>query len=190
MITCIYSGSFNPVHIGHLALANWLCEYGGIDELWFMVSPQNPLKESAELMDAEQRLKMVAAAVEGYSRISVSDFELSMPRPTYTIDTLRALRETYPERRFQLLIGADSWNSISKWKEYRTLIREFPVIVYPRNGYSCVIPENCHTVRTVDAPLFEVSSTFIRKAIAEGKDVRFFLPEAIRESFQISKIRK
>jgi len=178
-VTGIFSGSFNPIHIGHLALANYLCEYGGLDELWFMVSPQNPLKSSSELMDEALRLQMVQAATAGYSKFRASDFEFSLPRPSYTINTLLALRQAEPDRDFHLITGADSWQNITQWKDYEKLITEFSVIVYPRAGYEIKIPAQYRNVKKVDAPLFEVSSTFIRKALAEGKDVRYFLPSAV-----------
>lgn len=180
MLTGIFSGSFNPIHIGHLALANWICEFGGVDELWFLVSPQNPLKEEAGLMDERIRLGFVQSAIAGYSKFKASDFEFRLPRPSYTINTLRALQKAYPERHFALIIGADSWCGFPKWKDYEAILSEFDLIVYPRKGYEIVIPEHLSNVKKVEAPLFDISSTFIRDSLKSGKDVRFFLPEAIR----------
>ena len=187
MITGIFSGSFNPIHIGHLALANWICEFGGVDELWFLVTPQNPLKKESELMDEKRRLQLVESAIAGYAKFKASDFEFSLPRPSYTINTLRALRESFPDRTFQLVIGADSWNSISGWKDYESLKTEFPILIYPRKGYEVVIREQYTNIKKVEAPLIEISSTFIRQSISEGKDIRFFLPEALR--FDLSPFR-
>lgn len=176
MVTGIFSGSFNPIHIGHLALANWICEFGGVDELWFLVSPCSPLKDGAELMDERLRYGLVARAIACYPKFRASDFEFALPRPSYTINTLRALRAAYPEREFALILGADNWSIMSQWKDYEALIAEFPIIIYPRQGYDIVIPPEYTKVRAVEAPVIEVSSTFIRHALREGHDVRFFLP--------------
>ncbi|MDR1779350.1 MAG: nicotinate-nucleotide adenylyltransferase [Tannerella sp.] len=178
--TGIFSGSFNPVHIGHLALANWICEYGGIDELWFLVTPQNPLKKGREMIDYRTRFEMLQAAVADYPHFRVSDFELGLPQPAYTIQTLHALRESYPDRRFYLVIGADNWQSFDRWKDAKTLIDEFPILIYPRPGYELSIPPELKNVSAVAAPLIEISSSFIRTALRQGRDIRFFLPEPVR----------
>ncbi|MDR0757068.1 MAG: nicotinate-nucleotide adenylyltransferase [Tannerella sp.] len=177
----IFSGSFNPVHIGHLALANWLCEYGNLSEVWFLVTPQNPLKEGRRMLDFQARCEMVEAAVAGYPRFRASDFELNLPQPSYTIRTLRALKQTYPECLFLLIVGADNWENMEQWKDAALLIEEFPVLIYPRPGYDRPAPPAPTNVRRVDAPMLEISSSFIRDAIRQGRDIRFFLPEAVRE---------
>ncbi|MDR1602342.1 MAG: nicotinate-nucleotide adenylyltransferase [Tannerella sp.] len=177
----IFSGSFNPVHIGHLALANWLCEYENLSEIWFLVTPQNPLKEGCRMLGFQTRYEMVEAAIAGYPRFRVSDFELSLPQPSYTIRTLCALRRTYPECLFHLVIGADNWENIEQWKDAAALVEEFPVLIYPRAGYDRPAPPPPTNVRRVDAPALEISSSFIRDAIRQGRDIRFFLPESVRE---------
>lgn len=177
----IFSGSFNPIHIGHLALANYLCEYEGVDEVWFLVTPHNPLKEEAGLMDDGVRLKLVQRAIEGYSRFRASDFEFSMPRPSYTIHTLDALRERYPDHRFHLIIGSDNWQLFPRWYQYERILREHRLLIYPRPGYPVEPASLPPSVRLVQAPLFDISSTFIRQALAEGRDIRFFLHPAVYE---------
>ncbi|WFE84705.1 nicotinate (nicotinamide) nucleotide adenylyltransferase [Parabacteroides chongii] len=186
--TGIFSGSFNPVHIGHLALANWLCEFAGLDELWFLITPHNPLKDREELMDDQLRYELVEAAIAGYPKFRASDFEFSLPQPTYTIDTLRALDRTYPDRQFHFIMGADNWAFIKRWKESDVLISSYPILIYPRKGYEIILPANFPDIRAVEAPLMEVSSTFIRQSLKDGKDVRFFLPEAIRNHKCLSNI--
>lgn len=174
--TGIFSGSFNPIHIGHLALANYLCEYEELDEVWFVISPHNPLKKQDELIDDGLRYEMVQTAIAGYPRFRASDFEFHLPRPSYTVDTLKALHEAYPDRSFYFIMGADNWNIINQWKNYQTLLQNYNLLIYPRKDYSIEIPAQYTNIRPVCAPLMEISSTFIRESIRNGKDVRFFLP--------------
>ncbi|MDR0743561.1 MAG: nicotinate-nucleotide adenylyltransferase [Tannerella sp.] len=183
MKTGIFPGSFNPIHIGHLALANWICEFCDLDELWFLVSPQNPLKEESGLMEEDKRLQMVEASIDGYPGFKVSNFEFALPRPSYTITTLRELQRQFPDKTFQLIMGADNWSRISRWKNHEALMSEFPIIIYPRKDYEITIPPQYANIKKVDAPLLEISSTFIRQAFHEGKDIRFFLPEKVREIY-------
>lgn len=178
----IFSGSFNPVHIGHLALANYLCEYEGLDQVWFMVSPRNPLKEVDELMDDSLRLQLVQLAVEGYPKFRASDFEFRLPRPSYTVHTLDELRRAYPQHVFHLIIGSDNWLLFPRWRESERILATTPLIIYPRPGYP-VDPQTLPpTVRMTSAPVFEISSTFIRQAIAEGRDIRYFLHPRVYEA--------
>ncbi len=177
----IFSGSFNPVHIGHLALANYICEYEGLDELWFMVTPHNPLKEEKELMDDTFRLELVKLAIEGYPKFRASDFEFHLPRPSYTIHTLDVLKRTYPHCIFSLIIGADNWMLFPQWYESERILAENRIVIYPRPGYpidEAFLPQG---VSLTSSPVFEISSTFIRKALDEGKDMRYFLHPAVYE---------
>ncbi|MDR1115154.1 MAG: nicotinate-nucleotide adenylyltransferase [Tannerella sp.] len=177
----IFPGSFNPIHMGHLALANWICEFCDLDELWFLVSPRNPLKKQSELMDENNRFRMVEIAIDGYPKFRASNFEFMLPRPSYTVNTLRELRKQFPDKTFQLIMGADNWEKMSWWKDYEELINEFSIIIYPRKGYEITIPPQYINIKKADAPLLEISSTFIRRAIKENKDIRFFLPAKIWE---------
>jgi len=177
--TAVFSGSFNPIHIGHLVLANYLCEFTDVEEVWLMVSPLNPLKEPDVVVDSHARYEMTCLAVNDDRRLFASDFELNMPLPTYSIRTLTALRESYPDREFSLLIGADNWQVFHKWKEYRQIMDEFPIWIYPRPGFDVGIPSGLTSVKLLEAPLVEISSTFIRNAVAAGHDMRRFVPEVV-----------
>jgi nicotinate-nucleotide adenylyltransferase len=173
-----------------LVLANWLCEYVDLAEIWFLVTPQSPLKEKVELIDYDLRFDMVKAAIAGYPKFRVSDFERSLPLPSYTIDTLRALQKTYPDCLFYLIIGADSWANIDLWKESQALMNEFPILIYPRKNYEPAVPSHLPHIQVVEAPVVEISSSFIRSAINEGKDIRFFLPHGVASIDNFAKKRK
>jgi nicotinate-nucleotide adenylyltransferase len=176
----IFSGSFNPVHAGHLILANYICEFTELDEVWFVVSPHNPFKEREDLLDDDMRLEMVRLALEKYDNMIASDVELHMPRPSYTIDTLARLTNEYPDKNFTLIIGSDNWKQFPKWKESQHLIKNYQVLVYPRLGEEVVIPEELTgSIRLVEAPIVEISSTFIRESIRNGKNMRAFLPPKV-----------
>ncbi|MGL4291957.1 MAG: nicotinate (nicotinamide) nucleotide adenylyltransferase [Bacteroidales bacterium] len=179
--TGILSGSFNPIHIGHLALANYLLEFEGLDEIWFVVTPQNPLKEKESLLDDRMRLKMVEMAIQDCSHFKANTIEFELPRPSYTIRTLEALEERYPEREFFLLIGADNWLIFHKWAEHEKIKKNYNILIYPRRGHVVYIDPEFSNIRTVNAPLIEVSSTFIRDSLARGKNMRYFLSSKVYE---------
>ncbi len=180
----IFSGSFNPIHIGHLALANYLCEYEGLDELWFMVTPHNPLKEEDALMDDKFRLQLVQLAIEGYPKFRVSDFEFHLSRPSYTVHTLDGLKKTYPEHVFHLIMGSDNWLLFPRWYQSERILAENHILVYPRPGYPVDAASLPGNVKLASSPVFEISSTFIRKALDEGRDVRYFLHPAVYEALK------
>uniref|UniRef100_UPI0032164DD3 nicotinate (nicotinamide) nucleotide adenylyltransferase n=1 Tax=uncultured Draconibacterium sp. TaxID=1573823 RepID=UPI0032164DD3 len=174
----LYFGSYNPVHIGHLAIANFMVEYTDIDQLWFVVSPQNPHKRKMNLLDDYQRLEMVHRAVEGDDRLRASNIEFSLPKPSYTIDTLAYLKDQHPNNHFVILMGSDNLESFHKWKNYESIVENFGVIVYPRPGFDKSKVQFHKNIKVAEgAPLMEISSSFIRKAINEGKDIRHFLPQ-------------
>jgi len=176
----LFSGSFNPIHVGHLMLASYICEFTRLDEVWFVVTPHNPLKKSGELLDDELRLQMVRLALEDYERIHVSDVEFHLPRPSYTIDTLSRLSQEHPGKNFTLIIGGDNWTYFNRWKAYQLLIDTVPILIYPRMGETVIIPEQYRdTIQLVDAPIVEVSSTFIRNSIRQRRNMRAFLPAKV-----------
>jgi len=175
----LFFGSFNPIHNGHLMLTNYLAEYGGLDEIWFVVSPQNPFKDKKSLLADRHRLYMVEMAIKGDERFQVCDIEFYMPQPSYTIDTLTRLQERHPNTDFYLICGMDNIESFKKWKNYEAILQYHHLMVYPRKGYSSNELVNHPSVMVVEAPEIEVSSTFIRNAISEGKDVRYFVPKDV-----------
>lgn len=187
-ITGIFGGSFNPIHIGHLLLANYLCEFGRLEEVWFMVSPQNPLKKQRELLEDEDRLELARLATEGYDKFLVSDFEFHLPRPSYTVNTLRALKESFPKRDFRLIIGADNWKVFHQWKDHEQILAENKLMVYPRPGFEITGSELPPNVELIHTPLLEVGSSFIREAIKQGKDVRYYLHPAVYNRIKEKKM--
>ncbi|WP_165044314.1 nicotinate (nicotinamide) nucleotide adenylyltransferase [Dysgonomonas sp. ZJ709] len=185
----VFSGSFNPIHIGHVILANYIVEFTEIDEVWFLVSPQNPLKDNVGLLDEKERFRMAQLALEGYSRLKASDFELFLPKPSYTINTLEALQLAYPANNFMLIIGADNWSNFEEWKDYDKMVQEYPIKVYPRVGYRITIPTKLRQkVEALESPVIEISSTFIRESIAVGKNIKAFLPDSVYEYIEKNKL--
>lgn len=175
--TCIFSGSFNPVHNGHLSLAMHIIGHCGFDELWFLVSPENPLKQGLYTVSAAERYNMLKIAVKGIDGVCASDYELHLPTPTYTCQTLRSLSADYPNRRFALLVGADNMAVFDKWKEHRFILDNYRVVVYPRPGVDIgALKARYPSMETIDgAPLFNVSGTMIRQRIAQGMSCRGLL---------------
>lgn len=175
--TGLFFGSFNPIHIGHLAIANYMLEFSDLKQLWFIVSPQNPLKQKQTLLEDYHRLELTRRAVEDDYRYRVSDIEFRMPKPSYTIDTLTYLEEKYPGHDFHLIMGSDGLKTFHQWKNSQLICEKYHRLVYPRPGISDKDIIDHQNISLVDAPMIEISSSFIRKAIKEGKDVRYFLPE-------------
>lgn len=178
----LLGGSFNPIHTGHMIVASYVAQYGPVDEVWFVLSPRNPLKDPASLAPDGDRLEMlrIAARPAEGAGLKVSDIELSLPRPSYTIDTLRVLSERYPGHKFVWITGSDSLPQLSRWKEWEKITGDYGMIIYPRPGYPVAYPLP-QGVSVVQAPQVEISSTFIREAIARGKDMTYFLPEGVSD---------
>lgn len=178
----IFSGSFNPIHVGHLALANYLCEFEGLDEVWFLVTPRNPFKVGQKLLPDDLRLELVGLAIEGYPKFRVSDLEFHLSRPSYTIHTLQRLHELYPADRFHLIIGSDNWLSFPHWYKSEEILALSDVLVYPRPGYPVESAEELpEHVRITASPVLDISATFIRQSMDEGKDIRYFLHPRVYE---------
>ena len=175
----LFFGSFNPIHTGHLVIANYMANHTQLDEVWLMVSPHNPLKKKDSLANMYDRLEMVNLALEGAERIRSSDFEFRLKQPSYTIDTLVHLKERFPEKEFVLIMGSDNLKSFRKWKNYEIILRDFQLAVYPRPGFTDTELEQHPSVTMTDTPQMEISSTFIRKSVAAGKNVKYFLPDAV-----------
>lgn len=173
----LFFGSFNPIHIGHMIIANYLIEFSDIDELWFIVSPHNPLKQKKSLLQDYHRFEMVSKVIENDLRFKVSNIEFRMPQPSYTIDTLVRLSEKHPNYAFSLICGMDSLQSFPKWKNYEQILTQYRVMVYPRKNYDGGDLLKHPSVEIVNAPEIEISSSFIREAISKKHDIRFFMPE-------------
>lgn len=177
--TGLFFGSFNPIHNGHLCIAEYMVEYGGLKEVWFVISPHNPLKDKTTLLSDYARLEMVQAAISDDNRFRVSDIEFHMPRPSYTIDTLIRLSEKYPEKQFVMIAGSDVLPTFHKWKNYEQLLDQYSFMIYPREeGLSHPLLEH-PSVQLIDAPKIEISSSFIRKTLLSGKNARYFMPDSV-----------
>jgi nicotinate-nucleotide adenylyltransferase len=181
----LYFGSFNPVHIGHIAIAGYMTEFAGLDQVWFVVSPHNPLKNKETLLADHHRFYMTELAIGDNARMKASDIEFKLPVPSYTIDTLTYLREKYPKNEFCLVMGEDNLYTLHKWKNVNELIKIFPIYVYPRPD--SVKPSSpmlnqilsIADIHSVNAPLMDISGTFIRDGVKKGKDMSYFLPPRV-----------
>ncbi|MFO8086917.1 MAG: nicotinate (nicotinamide) nucleotide adenylyltransferase [Bacteroidales bacterium] len=175
----LFFGSFNPVHIGHLVIASQIIENSKLDQVWFVVSPQNPFKKKKTLLDNHHRLAMVKEAIDDDERFLASDVEFQMPQPSYTIHTLTLLSEQYPDRCFSLIMGMDNLETFQKWKNYQEILKNYNLHVYPRPNYTAGAFSGHPHVHQVQAPLMEISASMIRKGIQEGKNMRYLLPDKV-----------
>jgi nicotinate-nucleotide adenylyltransferase len=179
----LYFGSFNPVHVGHLIIANHILNECELQKLWFVVSPQNPLKQSAALLNEYNRLHLVRLATENDNRIKVSDIEFHLPKPSYTVNTLTYLQEKYPEYNFSVIMGADSFQNLRSWKNYEAIIRNYKILIYNREGFGVKNDLNAN-IEILSAPLLDISSTRIRKLLEQNKSIRYLVPESVREEIE------
>ncbi|MBW2960268.1 nicotinate (nicotinamide) nucleotide adenylyltransferase [Mesonia aestuariivivens] len=179
----LYFGTFNPVHMGHLAIANHMVEFSDLDEVWMVVTPLNPLKKKRTLLEDHHRLEMVYLATEDYDHIQPSNIEFGLPQPNYTVNTLAHLEEKYPEYNFALIMGEDNLNTLHKWKNHEVILERFEVFVYPRITSAVLKDEfqNHPKITKLDAPIMEISSTFIRNAVKNGKRITPLLPHKVWE---------
>lgn len=177
--TGLLFGSFNPIHVGHLILANYMAVFTDLDEVWFVVSPQNPLKNKSSLLADYHRLALVRLAVEDCIGLKASNIEFNMPKPSYTIDTLTWLSEYSPNREFVVICGTDIFPSFHRWKNHDEILNQYSLYVYPRPGYQLGKYHDHPSITLHDAPLMEISSSFIRKGIKEKKNMGFWMPETV-----------
>lgn len=179
----LYFGSFNPIHNGHLIIANHILNETALDKIWIIVSPQNPFKESNNLLNSYDRLHLVSKAVENDNRIKASDIEFHLPKPSYTVTTLAYLKEKYPEHEFFVIVGSDSFQNLAKWKNFETIVQNYPLIIYKRPGFE--ITNNLGAqIEIMDAPLLEISATYIRELVRRNKSIKYLVPESIEQEIQ------
>ncbi|MBQ1987561.1 MAG: nicotinate-nucleotide adenylyltransferase [Muribaculaceae bacterium] len=176
----ILGGSFNPIHTGHAILANYITQHTDIEQLWLMVSPQNPLKDNLAQSYDVHRLAMAELVARKCDNVITSGFEFTLPRPSYTIDTLRALKEKFPQHEFVLIIGADNWNVFNRWKNHDEILKSHKIMIYPRQGFDIDIPvELAGSVTKLSSPIIELSSTYIREQLKNSMNMNFYLPQDV-----------
>lgn len=180
----LYFGSFNPVHIGHLIIASHAVNETDLQQVWFVVSPQNPFKKTASLLNEYQRLHLLKSAIDGENNLRASSVEFNMPKPSYTVDSLAYLKEKYPEHEFAILMGSDGFQNLNKWKNHNVIIKDHSIYVYKRPGFD-INDTHGATVHMLDAPLLEISSTHIRELIRTKKSIRFLVPDVVKEEIEI-----
>lgn len=182
--TGLYFGTFNPIHVGHLIIANYLVEFSDLDEVWFVITPKSPFKVKKSLIDNNHRYQMVFEAIKDYPKFKASKIEFDLPQPNYTVHTLVHLKEQYGNKHtFSLIMGEDNLKSFHKWKNYDIILQEYPIYVYPRISDGAIVQQfSGHPqIQFIDAPIMEISSTFIRQQHKAGRDVRPMLPENVWE---------
>ena len=185
----LYFGSFNPVHIGHLIIANHILNETMMNKVWFIVSPQNPFKESKTLLNEFDRLHLVRLATQDDNRIKSSDIEFNLPKPSYTSNTLIFLSEKYPEHKFSLIMGSDSYQNLDKWKNFETIVNNYPIYVYKREGFE-IKNTLANAPVVLHAPIIQISASQIRENIKNGKSIRYLVPEIVREEIETRKFYK
>jgi len=185
----LYFGSFNPVHVAHLIIANHVLNETNIDRIWFIVSPQNPFKTESSLLNEYHRLHLLRLATENDNRIKASDIEFALPRPSYTVNTLAYLSEKFPGNEFCIIMGSDSFQNLGKWKNSEVIIKNYEIYVYRRRGFE-IDNQQGAKIHVLDAPLLELTATHIRKCIREGKSIRYMVPDIVLEEIEKGRYYK
>ena len=185
----LYFGSFNPIHNGHLIIAKHVLNNTTIKQVWLVVSPHNPLKKSAQLLNEYHRLHLAQLAIDGENDLKVSNIEFGLPKPSYTIDTLTHLKERHPTYQFSVIMGSDSFCNIEKWKNYKTLLADYELLIYKRPGFDLVETHGAN-IKILDAPLLEISSTHIRELIKSKKSFRYLVPDIVKEEIESNSYYK
>jgi nicotinate-nucleotide adenylyltransferase len=180
----LYFGSFNPVHVGHLIIANFVVQNTDLEQVWFVISPQNPLKKSSSLLNEYHRLYLVQVSIEDEPALRASDIEFRLPKPSYTIDTLTYLAEKFPGHQFSVIMGSDSYQNLEAWKNYQQLLAEYPLIIYERPGSKVQKKHNVESTTFLKAPLLEISSTHIRETIKQGKSIRYLVTDKVKSEIE------
>ena len=180
----LFFGSFNPIHHGHLIIANHIAMTTNLDEVWFVLSPQNPFKKTASLLNENHRLHLLQLAIEAEKKLKASNIEFKLPRPSYTVDTLAYLKEKYPQHNFSIILGSDGFQNIEKWKNAEIILHNYPIIIYKRPGFEINTNLPALSITVAEAPLLQISSTHIRYMIREGKSIRYLVPDAVMEEIE------
>ena len=180
----LYFGSFNPVHHGHLIIANHVAQTTDLEQIWFVVSPQNPLKPSGTLLNEYDRLYMIRSAIEGENHLRASDIEFKLPKPSYTIDTLTYISEKFPQHVFSIIMGSDSYLNLPRWKNYEQLLKNADFYIYVRSGFEKIPDYPGAKVHVLDAPLLQISATHIRYILQKGKSIRYLVPDVVKEEIE------
>ncbi|MBA4166119.1 MAG: nicotinate-nucleotide adenylyltransferase [Chitinophagaceae bacterium] len=180
----LYFGSFNPIHNGHLIIASYIIQHSDLDQAWFVISPQNPQKKSGTLLNEYHRLYLVQVSIEEEPSLKASDIEFRLPRPSYTIDTLTYLAEKFPSHQFSIIMGSDSFQNITSWKNYKQILNHYRIIIYERPGFAILNNVDGASLTILKAPMLEISSTYIRKTIGEGKSIRYLVPEKVKTEIE------
>ena len=179
----LFFGSFNPIHNGHLIIAKYVLQNSQLNKLWFVVSPQNPFKSPQSLLNENHRLHLVNSAIEGETDLKACNIEFKLPKPSYTINSLSYLAQQYPDYKFTLIVGSDSFQNINKWKNYETLVSRYPIIIYKRPGFE-VTQDFGANLTILEAPLLEISSTYIRSLVKKSLSIRYLVPDAVKEEIE------